>query len=374
MSRHRPTTRPRAGPPHRRSRHRCRRWRGGGRPSGRRAGACGTRVRGALVRLAAASFEHGGRVEVADLVPLPDRGAHGTKPSIDHRQSRPRIPCIHRGFGHRDLLVIWPGEEAVDPLGGLPVGRDDAAQAVGGAVPAGRDDGPADEGGAVGVGVVDDEVGGARRGRRRRGRGAGRRGTCAGRRGRGRRATPSRAAIRRTRSSSPTSSHTTRSQQPRSSSRWAKTASTTRTPWSGTASARLVEEGVGGEVVVTTAVRRPGTVRTTGPAARGAGPGSRTTAPRPSHRCGRARGGWARGWWKSSTRARTVTRPRRPRRCRARSSANHVFPAPSPPSTATSSGRSRSGRASATRASTASRSGVTPRSLARACRPEAGAP
>ena len=44
-------------------------------------------------------FEHTGRVEVADLVLLPDRGAHGTKPSTDHRHSRPRIPCIHRGFG-----------------------------------------------------------------------------------------------------------------------------------------------------------------------------------------------------------------------------------------------------------------------------------
>ena len=50
-------------------------------------------------------FEHAGGVEVADLVLLPDRGAHGTKPSIDHRQSRPRIPCIHRGFSHRDVLV-----------------------------------------------------------------------------------------------------------------------------------------------------------------------------------------------------------------------------------------------------------------------------
>ena len=65
-------------------------------------------LRSALFGLAAASFEHGDRVEVADLVPLPDRGAHGTKPSIDHRQSRPRIPCIHRGFGHRDLLVTRP--------------------------------------------------------------------------------------------------------------------------------------------------------------------------------------------------------------------------------------------------------------------------
>ena len=52
-------------------------------------------------------FEHAGGVEVADLVLLPDRGAHGTEPSIDHRQSRPRIPCIHRGFGHRDPLVTW---------------------------------------------------------------------------------------------------------------------------------------------------------------------------------------------------------------------------------------------------------------------------
>ena len=59
-------------------------------------------------------FEHTGRVEVADLKRLPDRGAHGTKPSIDHRHSRPRIPCIHRGFSHRDLLVTW-----ARPRGGL---------------------------------------------------------------------------------------------------------------------------------------------------------------------------------------------------------------------------------------------------------------
>ena len=42
-------------------------------------------------------FEHTGRVEVADLVLLPDRGAHGTKPSIDHRQSRPQNPLSTRG-------------------------------------------------------------------------------------------------------------------------------------------------------------------------------------------------------------------------------------------------------------------------------------
>jgi len=42
--------------------------------------------------------EHTGRVEVADLVLLPDRAAHGTKSSIDHRQSKSRISCIHRGF------------------------------------------------------------------------------------------------------------------------------------------------------------------------------------------------------------------------------------------------------------------------------------
>jgi hypothetical protein len=50
-------------------------------------------------------FEDTGGVEVADLELLPDRGAHGTKSSIDHRQSRPRIPCIHRGFSIRDPLV-----------------------------------------------------------------------------------------------------------------------------------------------------------------------------------------------------------------------------------------------------------------------------
>ena len=40
----------------------------------------------------AGELEHSGGVEVADLVPLPDRGAHGIKPSIDHRQSRPESP------------------------------------------------------------------------------------------------------------------------------------------------------------------------------------------------------------------------------------------------------------------------------------------
>ena len=42
VPRRRVTRRP-GGPHHRTSRPRCRRWRGGGRPSGRRAGACGTR-------------------------------------------------------------------------------------------------------------------------------------------------------------------------------------------------------------------------------------------------------------------------------------------------------------------------------------------
>ena len=41
--RRRPTTRRPGAPPHRTSRPRCRWWRGGGRPSARRAGACGTR-------------------------------------------------------------------------------------------------------------------------------------------------------------------------------------------------------------------------------------------------------------------------------------------------------------------------------------------
>ena len=43
-------------------------------------------------------FEHAGGVEVADLVLLPDRGAHGTKPSIDHRQSEAQNPLIHKGI------------------------------------------------------------------------------------------------------------------------------------------------------------------------------------------------------------------------------------------------------------------------------------
>ena len=51
-------------------------------------------------------FEHTGRVEVADLVLLPDRGAHGTKPSIDHRHSKASEPLVHKGKVDRDLLVI----------------------------------------------------------------------------------------------------------------------------------------------------------------------------------------------------------------------------------------------------------------------------
>ena len=42
-------------------------------------------------------FEHAGGVEVADLVLLPDRGAHGTKPSIDHRQSEAQNPLCPQG-------------------------------------------------------------------------------------------------------------------------------------------------------------------------------------------------------------------------------------------------------------------------------------
>src|SRR4029079_8907736 len=45
----------------------------------------------------AGELEHGARVEVADLVLLPDRGAHGTKSSIDHRHSTPQNPLSTRG-------------------------------------------------------------------------------------------------------------------------------------------------------------------------------------------------------------------------------------------------------------------------------------
>ena len=107
VCRRRRATRPRAGWARQGSRCRCRWWRGGGRPSGRRAGACGTRPSLGLFGLGG-GFEHAGRVEVADLVLLPGPWCSWVKPSIDHRQSRPRIPCIHRGFGHRDRLVIWP--------------------------------------------------------------------------------------------------------------------------------------------------------------------------------------------------------------------------------------------------------------------------
>ena len=50
-------------------------------------------------------FEHAGGVEVADLVLLPDRRAHGTKSSIDHRHSRAsESPVSTRGVDrdHRD--------------------------------------------------------------------------------------------------------------------------------------------------------------------------------------------------------------------------------------------------------------------------------
>ena len=50
-------------------------------------------------------FEHTDRVEVADLVLLPDRGAHGIKPSIDHRHSEASEPLVHKGKVDRDRPV-----------------------------------------------------------------------------------------------------------------------------------------------------------------------------------------------------------------------------------------------------------------------------
>ena len=106
--RRRPVTRRPGAPRLRTSRHRC-------RSGGVEVGPVGGEPE--LEELAFAELSFGCRraasstaagVEVADLVLLPDRGAHGTKSSIDHRQSRPRIPCIHRGFSIRDLLVTWP--------------------------------------------------------------------------------------------------------------------------------------------------------------------------------------------------------------------------------------------------------------------------
>ena len=43
-------------------------------------------------------FEHAGGVEVADLVLLADRGAHGTEPSIDHRQLEAENPLYPQGI------------------------------------------------------------------------------------------------------------------------------------------------------------------------------------------------------------------------------------------------------------------------------------
>ena len=45
----------------------------------------------------AGELEHSAGVEVADLVLLPDRGAHGTKSSIDHRHSNASEPLVHKG-------------------------------------------------------------------------------------------------------------------------------------------------------------------------------------------------------------------------------------------------------------------------------------
>ena len=51
-------------------------------------------------------LEHTDGVEVADLVLLADRGAHGTEPSTDHRHSKVSEPLVHKGKVDRDLLAI----------------------------------------------------------------------------------------------------------------------------------------------------------------------------------------------------------------------------------------------------------------------------
>jgi hypothetical protein len=54
----------------------------------------------------AGGFEQAGGVEVTDLVLLPDRGAHETKPSIDHRHPKASERLVHKGIRDRDLLVM----------------------------------------------------------------------------------------------------------------------------------------------------------------------------------------------------------------------------------------------------------------------------
>ncbi len=79
-------------------------WRGGGRPSARRARACGTRRVARPVRLRrrlrARRRGRGRRPRTA-----PGPSCSWDKSSIDHRHSRPRIPSIHRGFEDGDLFV-----------------------------------------------------------------------------------------------------------------------------------------------------------------------------------------------------------------------------------------------------------------------------
>ena len=52
-------------------------------------------------------LEHSAGVEVADLVLLPDRGAHGPS-QASTTDTRGRESPVSTGVSHRDLLVIWP--------------------------------------------------------------------------------------------------------------------------------------------------------------------------------------------------------------------------------------------------------------------------
>ena len=104
--RRRVTRRP-AAPPHRTSRLRCRWWRGGGRPSARRAGACGTRRVVRLVRLrrrlraqpagSRSPTSYSSRTVV--LMGLSQASTTDTR--------TPQNPLVHKGILDRDLLVTW---------------------------------------------------------------------------------------------------------------------------------------------------------------------------------------------------------------------------------------------------------------------------
>ena len=82
-------------------------WRGGGRPSGRRAGACGTRRVVRLVRLSAAasSTPTGSRSPTSYSSRTVVLMGLSQASTTDTR--RPQNPLSTRGFVDRDLLVIW---------------------------------------------------------------------------------------------------------------------------------------------------------------------------------------------------------------------------------------------------------------------------